>query len=277
MFLTKEEKVYIKNNYVNYNGKINLNGKILYLKQNEENRFLKEKLGEVIANKIGIRCAKYDIVDNIIVSEDLNNYGDFCDAIKIYEDTIISYDEREKFIENTSSISLTEIWDFLDKTNLNIKSIMDGVLKMYIMDILLLNSDRGCYNWGILLDKSEVCIFDNSEILKIDYNIIHSFLDNIDIDDKTEHCYNHYTYEDDVISVMLSDVQNFLGISSYEVIEIFKDILDKVSPEYLKSVMEFLEKEYNQSFLEKDYIKNYEIIRDKIYEMIERCSSKTQR
>lgn len=146
-------------------GSISKDNKKYYFKIN--NSYL-EILIEKIADLYDIKHAHYESINvqgfDYYISEDLGELGLFNTA----EDLGIVYNHLD-YIRDTLL--------FLFPNNFD--KLMDQVIKMYFMDLIILNMDRNIGNWGILEKNNDVDLYilDN-ELSLISYKSLISSCDN---------------------------------------------------------------------------------------------------
>lgn len=138
-----------------------------------------ELISKRLADIMGLICPKYYITEvkkqKYLLSEDLNQYGEFTNALiiaeKLKEKKESSYSDID--INKISSNSLYSIWAYFEsiyplETS---KELIAEVLRMYIFDVLFLNFDRELKNWGILTTSDNIphiAILDDEFILHKD-------------------------------------------------------------------------------------------------------------
>ncbi len=126
-----------------------IGNKLYYYKRNDA---YVEMLVEKIADLFGLKHAHYIPITidglNYYLSEDLNNQGTFSTAYDLGID----------------SNSLRDISDsVLNLFPNDFDRLIDDIIKMYFMDLMILNIDRHVSNWGFINkdNKPEICILDN--------------------------------------------------------------------------------------------------------------------
>lgn len=145
-------------------------------------------------------------------------------------ETIIKYnniDDLEIIIEKLSSIY-----------NIDLSSVVKNLKQTYVIDLLLLQSDRNPYNWGILIDKSTgkirfAPLYDNSNISNFNRPIIlNQMIKNIDND---EYIYSLsiknnptllrvHKYEE----LFTSKSALFATIDDHEIIKFMEEMINKI-------------------------------------------------
>ena len=126
-----------------------INGKKYYFKRNDA---YVEVLVEKIADLFGLKHAHYYPVileeKRYYLSEDLNEHGFFETAFDAGIDTL-----DLRYIRDYVLNSYPNDFDHL----------MDEIMKMFFMDLMILNIDRNNCNWGFLTkdNHTDLCILDN--------------------------------------------------------------------------------------------------------------------
>lgn len=216
-----------------------------YIKgKSEPDLLYNELIGEKLAHIFGLNCPHYHFIKihdyYYILSEDLNKDGIF----KTVEDLKIAQD----------SCALKEAISFLSK-KYSLKDEILDIVKIYIFDLLFLNSDRDTINWGILFQ-----INGNKKITILDNECLFIPL-------LTNKLY--YT-----TCFMPKDLESFLKTSEEDFLELFYSYYHLFTPLYLKHVIEEVEMENNIPISTKEHIieiyeQNYLRIENIIKEVIE--------
>lgn len=192
--------------------KVDIEGIYYYVKKDAD--FL-ELVGEELARIIGLKCAHYEplVIDNenYVISRDLASLGVF--------------EVFREFREN-GDYNLYNIWNLIEEDNLNSETLMRDVVKMYVYDYLFMNSDRNFANFGLL--NGEFVILDNGEIF--DNEIPPRISSNCELD---------------VASDIYQDIAYYLESSDDAFIKSFIEVYDKVTPEYLESVLDSVEDKWH--------------------------------
>lgn len=254
--------------------KISFNGKVFFIKPSIADAYLNEKLGEVIADKIGLLHARYHLIktDNVeyIISEDLNDFGNFILAEDLFREN--NYSEKD-IINLFCSTSLNQIDECLRVKYTNARELMADVIKMYFMDILTYNFDRNIKNWGVLEvnGKPKICLLDQGNIFSsLHRNVIHSFYDSNERafersheneESDQEKLYNNFC-------LMLDDVINFFSVSSSEFLILAKEILLNLNPEFLRKEIETIEHKYDCKFSNNLFFQFGNLFDDKLRYLI---------
>lgn len=229
--LTKNDKEIILS--VNEPRPVNLSIGQFVVKSDSEKKGIYEVIAKNIAMIMNIKCPNYYITEingeQYILSEDLNQYGKFQSAFDLYagiKDDYFAYSmadlyKDESFYDEDAKKSLHgnslyDIWAYLEENydSNTSKRLMQDVLKIYIFDILFLNSDRFLNNWGFLKtpdNKSNIVMFDNEYILALA-------------------CENHKTKEESDENKTIKIQTNFL-VSNPNVYEDFRVFLRESSEE----------------------------------------------
>lgn len=269
--LTEQDKEIIR--HLGYPKIVSLSQGKYLVKADYQNTSINELIGKKLADIMGIVCPRYFLVDvdnkKYILSEDLNQYGKFIPAIELgekYEDEFESYplnklyQDESWYDEDAKKIlhgnSLYDIWSYFENNYSSdiSKSLMDEILKVYMFDILFLNYDRDTRNWGILTQKDQV----NVIILDNELIFTKKSEENEDNDDKqTESsCYAetvslNVNFKKEHAPVY-EDFRQFLKESSTEFITSFKYYLDLITPEFLRKIIEQIEKSNDLNIADKE-------------------------
>lgn len=252
---------------------VNLSSGSYLIKEDYDKTGANELIGKKLADIMGLVCPRYFLVDvdnkKYILSEDLNQYGKFMPAFDFcekYEDEFESYPLNKLYQDETwydedakkilHGNSLYDIWSFLENNYPSeiSKELMSQVLKIYIFDILFLNYDRDARNWGILTQKDQV----NIAILDNELIFTKKSEENEENDDKqTESSYYAETVSLNVNfkkehAPVYEDFQYFLKESSSEFISLFKYYFDLITPEFLKCLIEQIERRDNIQIEKKE-------------------------
>ncbi len=215
------------------------NGRKYYYKPNRHNI---ELVIEIIAKRLNIKTANYTSHNIMGVpyyfSEDLNLKGEFITAEKL----------------GLEGECLPEAFDLFNKKYPEyFNSLSHDLTKVYIMDIILMNPDRNNENWGIITTNNipRICILDNE---------LSFSLPAISLSSKRKEPYYIRKYFEDVSfsEDAYSDIKYFLENYSYHSIATFKVLLGMLTPEYIISLFDYVEKEYEVRIKDRDlFIKKY--------------------
>ncbi len=219
-------------------GIVNINDKDYYYKRNDA---YVEILGEKIAGLFELKHAHYIPITydnkNFYLSEDLNYKGKF----SLAEDIGIYYN------------TIDEIRDVLMITYPNdYEKLMDQVIRMYYMDLMILNIDRSIGNYGFLKDKDN-----NVDLYVLDNDL--SFLG---------YCSMMSSCDNPKRSCIV-EVNNIINNFPDEYVELFYEMYNKLDKEKLEDLINETEKDINMELPHKDkYIKRFEFFRDCIAKCI---------
>ncbi len=162
-----------------------------------------------------------------ILTEDLNNYGDFKTANQLGISLIINY-------------SIFEIQKQLDKLPPN---ILEEILIMHFFDLLFSNWDRNCHNWGIVQKDNEMHIatIDHDFMLDKDANCVMSFY-------KKSAVYNIDAEIEDAKTVLRRDLLSFRKNFPLAFQERWEYFLNITKGNYLENIIKELKIEYPDLF-----------------------------
>ena len=219
-------------------GTININDIKYYYKHNTN--YL-ELLVEQIAKLFDIKHVHYIPItygnNNIYLSEDLNNYGEF----KTAEDIGIKYNNLDYIRDELLYIYPNDY-----------ERLMTQVIKMYYMDLMILNIDRNVGNWGFLKDKNNNI---NLYILDNELSFIgeHSILSSCDNPEKRS----------------IIEVKNILDNFPVEYKELFLEMYNELDSIQLQLLIHDVENSIGKELPNKDYyIKSFNQFRDKVDKLI---------
>lgn len=244
MVLTEQDKKAIQESINKF---VILNGKKYYVKKAEKSFETTELIVQDLANLLDIKCAKYESVniDGVFyyLSEDLNEQG-----------RLIPIDV---FMPN--KLSLIDCWIALEKNFLNADKLMYDIVKIYLFDILFLNSDRHFGNIGLLQakEKVEVVMLDNEfafDTLEVTLTAKYSRgEESFSFDEeKYRKCERYLKYN-------LEELSYFLDVSSQEFINLFIDMYNKCSVLEVEEIIKSHDQLHAKIFIDL-YKKNYELI-----------------
>lgn len=236
--LTENDKEIIR--HLGYPKIVNLSSGSYLIKADYDKTGVNELIGKKLADIMGLVCPRYFLVevdnDKYLLSEDLNQYGEFISALEICEN-FKSHKKEDKSNEDItiSDNSIYSIWNYLEDSFPLEKSkeLMNEIIRMYIFDILFLNSDRDLKNWGILTQTNgnvNIVIFDNELIF-----------------------YENTSFPGISLTASLTelypsvydDFRIFLKESSSEFTSLFKYYFDLITPEFFKGLIEQIERRDN--------------------------------
>lgn len=267
MVLNETDKEIIR--HLGYPKIVNLSSGSYLIKKDFQNKGVNELIGKKLADIMGLVCPRYFIVEvdkeRYVLSEDLNQYGEFTSALYLtekYEDDYESYPLRKLYQNETwydsdadkilHGNSLYDLWSYFEKnysSNIS-RNLMNEMLKVYIFDILFFNYDRDFKNWGILVQKDQIniTILDNEMIFsKKDENegyLVGTVALNVNFTEIHSDIYN--------------DFSHFLKESSLEFIKLFKYYFDLITPEFLKGIINQIERRDNiQIETKEEILENY--------------------
>lgn len=261
--LTENDKEIIR--HLGYPKIVNLSSGSYLIKVDYDKTGVNELIGKKLADIMGLVCPRYFLVEvdnaKYLLSEDLNQYGEFISALEICEN-FKSHKKEYKSNEdiNISDNSIYSIWAYLE-ANFPVaksKELMKEIIRMYIFDILFLNNDRDLKNWGILTQSdgsSHVVIFDNELI----------FYENTPFPGISLTASLTELYPS-----VYDDFRIFLKESSSEFAALFKYYFDLITPEFFKGLIEQIERRDNIQIETKEELvekyKKYRTVLMQIYE-----------
>lgn len=213
--------------------KLEFNGELSYIKGNYS---LTEIIGERLCTLLGIKCAHYNaflINDTYYVaSRDLNLDGHFILA-------------KSFLLENDNNIP--SIIDNFRNNFPNYEELKLEILKVFLFDIMFLNSDRYTENWGLL--NNHIVILDNAGIFSNDsFTLMGESNQIVNIYESLESILNSFT----------------------ECAEILAEFL-KITPEYFSELLSEIEITLNVKIKKK---KSYKYIYKKHYERVKEIFEK---
>lgn len=244
--LTEKDKEIIRR--LGYPKIVNLSSGSYLVKSNYKNKGINEQISKKLADILGLVCPSYYLVnvdnESFVLSEDLNQYGEFISALEICE----KYkDSNVDVVDNITDNSLYSVWAFIENSypDATSKALMNEVLKMYIFDILFLNYDRDLKNWGILVQKdgtTNIVIFDNEFIFEQPEEDKVLMAETVALTSSINE-FNPNTYE---------DFKRFIKDSSHQFIDLFKYYFDLITPDFLKGLIGQIERRDNIKIDTKD-------------------------
>ncbi len=236
-----------------YKGRLDIDGKSYYFKPNESNM---ELVVERLARQLGISTVHYITQkvgpDSYYFSEDLNNTGDFTTADEL---GLVGDSLQECFKLFKSRYPDLEYFLSMD------------LIKVYMMDILLMNHDRHSDNWGIYKDNEGIrlVILDNDLCFTISKTVLSS--------KNIMPYYMRKYYDSCVVVDSYDDLENFFREFGPSFRRIFISMYDLLTPDYIRATIDSVEKEYGVIVKAKEmYISLYETHYAKLGEI---CKNKT--
>lgn len=238
-------------------GLVNIDGINYFVKDSVSNNFLNEIFAAKVAKIVGIKCSEYYYIDvfgnPFIASKNLNDVGDFKLGASFFANNIN--------LKYKTSDSLYEIWDALSiyyKNTLIVESLMFQLVRIYIFDLLFMNGDRHCGNWGIINDES-VYILDNEFFFSyLEYPFVTSYFD---IGDSNE---NNLEME----NIHFGELENFFKTSDERFIKELERMLLLVTPAKVYSLIKKTENEYITKFEDQQFINHYINLYDRVISLI---------
>lgn len=184
-----------------------------------------ELISSEIATHLGINSAKYYFVKtkdtNYELSLSLRNFGVFRTGREL----------------DFNSNSLYDIWIFLEKKYpKECPKLVNDLVKVFIFDIFMINSDRNLGNIGILEEENvpKLYILDN-EFIFGDYEV--DLLAKLYYD---EHLKNYFYHDIKGLPLNiernLENLEYFLATSTDEYCHLVVDFYNKLTPEYIAAV-----------------------------------------
>ncbi len=227
-----ENKGFIENNNKRYYFKLNGNDCI-------------ELVMEKIAKRLGIYSAHYRLVlydgKEYYISDSLDNDGIFISAESLGID----------------GSNLYAIWYGIEKYFPGfVYELMQQIIRIYLMDILLMNYDRTDLNWGFYYkdETISVAIIDS----EMAFSISSSYMS----------CANDLGIQEYVrINDSKKEIINFLNVSSQEYVDMFKEMFLLLTPQYVQQIFEEVEEEIGRDIRDKElylsiYREHYMSIKD---------------
>lgn len=216
-----------------------------------------EIIAEKICNMLGINCAHYEtlIINNEIYyfSKHLNTIGKF-----------IPGDEL-----GISQNNLYDIWATLEEYFGNASLAMEDLVKIYLFDILFINSDRDNRNFGLVRinDETRLYAYDNEFIFDDNDNVSlsakHENYDEL----KEYHEWNVNSYEEHILKENMLELEYFLSESEDKYSAILENMLSMITPEVFLNILQEVELEVSGVINDKEmwyklYSKNYNMIKE---------------
>ncbi len=133
--------------------------------------------------------------------------------------------------------NLQDIWNELE--TLGMKK-MTEVIRIYLFDILFLNSDRSARNYGFAKNKNgQEQLFAIDHELIFDYDVKPVITESED--ERTREWF--YDNQEDLLTSGYQELKKFFDHSDTIYKEMFREMYQKVSPKVLESVIDTIEKE----------------------------------
>ena len=235
--MTKErlEDIYGENK-----GTVTVGGKKYYFKRNDA---YVELLAEQIAELFQLKHAHYETVkvggDSYYLSKDLNDDGSFATA----QDFGI-IDSHIKVIEDFICMHFPQ----------QAERLIEQLMKMFFMDLLVLNVDRSNDNWGFLLTPDgviNICVLDNDLSFIHETSVMTSLSDN----------YYCRSFE---------EIRNIFETFPEEYINMFIEMYDLLDLKKLEEIIKLVEEKIGMKLPYKNnYYGRYYTLREKIKGLIE--------
>ncbi len=198
-----------------------------------------ELLAEKIADLFGFNHAHYIPVTvdglNYYISEDLNERGFFTTADDLGINSNNIHDIRDYV--------LTLFPNEFDR-------LMDDIIKMYFMDLLILNIDRNVSNWGFLTMKghTNICLLDN-DLSFVYYNSCMSSTYNPKMDSYIE-------------------LQNIFDFFPREYVDMFLEMYELLDPNKLYELIKETERDFGIELPNKNnYMSRFITLRKSVEEL----------
>ena len=218
-------------------------GKKYYYKPNHNSL---EFVVEIIAKKLNLKTATY-ISKKIMglpyyFSEDLNQKGEFITAEGL----------------GLEGNCLPEAFDFFEKKYPEyLNSLSYDLIKVYLMDIILMNHDRNNENWGIIVIDNipRICILDN----ELSFNMP---ITSISSKRKKPDYIRKYLSDDSLFEDTYTDINYFLENYNITGVATFKILLRILTPEFINELFDLVEQEYKvkiegREILLEQYMEHY--------------------
>ena len=227
-----------------------INGERYYLKKADKYTDGIELVVEILASLVDIKHVYYYrvLIDNKVyyLCKDLNRFSEFIPA-----EVMCGYKDN-----------LDDIFDILNENYPDeVISLIDEIVKIFMFDILTLNSDRHMRNWGFVKNdqsKHDVYIFDNESCfyklrpvrLKFKEDNENTFNKSIEVLDRNI----------EMLDYLLQNSDEY-----YQ--EMFKKMYNILTPELVENVFNFVIFNYKVNIASKEtlmnnYIENYQKIEE---------------
>lgn len=236
-----------------------------------------ELLVSELAKDFGIPCVDYDLamfgdIEGTIslnYKEDGKNYISGEDIFK--ETWGIAPLDAEQFnnLENIWDVLECKYQDYPNKRNI-IRSLVEGIISIYLFDILTYQLDRQSFNWEVIESSEGVSLsplFDNERIYPESSRLVSLRVDsdiapvNLDFDD---------SFDEDM-ETAYNSILRFLAVSSEDFSHLIYDKLWIIEEENLNKVFERIEvkTKYPMPEERKEYYLNaYKKHREKLEEIL---------
>lgn len=213
-----------------------------------------ELLAYYVAKDMNLPCVCYDLATigglKGVISKDFKESK--AQYISGKEILLFNYG-KNYFVNNNlldSWVALEEYYRFNPNKQSIVKTIVYELIKLFIFDIFLGQTDRHYFNWGIVE-------YDNGEVhlqpICDNYRILIGSANNIDVE---------YQIDSDTFSVK-DNIYKFLRESDKEFSDLFASFLWVISPENIDRIINLIELETNNPMPEN--VKNFYKIRLKEY------------
>lgn len=246
MLLTEKAKEYIA---TTRNGSTIIGNEKYYFKATMPGFSKTEVIAQDLAEVLEIYCLKYATLsigsNTYYISKDLNKEGTF---LLLSELGIHKY-------------SLYDSWHILEEYYGNASELVYDIIKIYLFDILFMNSDRNPENLGLIITPTgaKIIMLDN-EFIFDDMSVgLSSKYSPHELLKNSKYCgwldYPSYLQKN------MEELEFFLATSSQEFTDMFWEMYKKATPEVVKNVIKKHEKgTIGRLYIEK-YKQNYELIR----------------
>lgn len=213
-----------------------------------------ELLAYYVAKDMDLPCVYYDLATigglNGVISKDFKENG----ANYISGKEILLYNYGKRYFKYNNLLdswaALEEYYKFNPDMQNIVKTIVGELVKLFIFDIFLGQSDRHCFNWGIVEyasgEKHLQPLFDN-------YRILIESADFIDVEYTIDN--NTLFVEDNIYKLQKESIKEYSDLIS--------NLLWVISPENINRIINLIE--IQTSFSIPDNIKNFYQIRLKEY------------
>lgn len=239
----KIDKKEVNRIYYSYNGK-----KYLYKRSKRLENCYNELIAEKIAKKLNIPCSHYiySTYEGFVgVSSELFDTSNFVSMKELFKNVygkVIESDGYED-LEYYTKNDLESIWNALKIKCIKekipkekVKTLMTQIIKIFMFDMLIANSDRHTDNLGLIITNNSIevaKIFDNEEMLS-EYGLYDGeYCIKVEEDD----------YEKSTDSNPINIFEKFFNISASEYEDTFKKMLELISDENIEEIFKELENE----------------------------------